>query len=136
MSSRIGKIQRELIGVILSHNKSFISLFSCIPSNMIWHCKLREFSMKRIVDFMVNKTRLDIIQQNTRHWRKYKNELSNYYLQHNANTLTLNSRRLKTNNNEYLKVYTYSNLTSGTRNHAGNAILVKSNINKHILNLQ
>ena len=92
--------------------------------------------MKRIVDFMVNKTRLDIIQQNTRHWRKYKNELSNYYLQHNANTLTLNSRGLKTNNNEYLKVYTYSNLTSGTRNHAGNAILVKSNINKHILNLQ
>ena len=74
--------------------------------------------------------KLDVIHHNVRHWGRYKNDLSNYYLKHNADVLSLNSHGLDTNKKQFLKIFTYSNLTSGTGIHAGTALLTKTYI-KH-----
>ena len=58
--------------------------------------------------------RLDIIHHNVRTWGHYKNNLSNYYLKHNSDIISINSHGLNSDNNQFLKMLSYSNLTSGT----------------------
>ena len=74
--------------------------------------------------------RLDIIHHNVRHWGHHKNDLSNYYLQHNPDVISINSHGLNTDSNKFVKIFSYSNLTSGTGLHSGTALLTRTNI-KH-----
>ena len=74
--------------------------------------------------------RLDIIHHNVRHWGQHKNDLSNYYLKHNPDIISVNSHGLNTNTNKFVKIFSYLNLTSGTEPHAGAALLTRTNL-KH-----
>ena len=72
--------------------------------------------------------KLEIIHQNVRCWGNDKNQLANYYLKYNPDVITINSHGLDPAAGEFLKLYTYSNKTSGTGKHAGAAILTKNHI--------
>ena len=98
-------------------------ILSCISSLFIITLFLAQITY-------IPTIKLDIIHHNVRHWGKYKNDLSNYYLKHNADILSLNSHGLDTNKRQFLKIFTYSNLTSGTGMQAGTALLAKTFI-KH-----
>ena len=74
--------------------------------------------------------RLDLIHHNVRNWGIHKNNLSNYYLKHNPDIISINSHGLNTDKDQFLKIFSYSNLTSGTGLHAGTALLCKTNL-KH-----
>lgn len=54
--------------------------------------------------------------------------MGNYYLKYNPDLITINSHGLDPTKGEFLKLYTYSNKTSGTGLHAGAAILTKNHI--------
>ena len=70
--------------------------------------------------------RLKICHHNVRHWGIHKNMLSNYYISNNFDIVTINSHGLNTENKEFLKIFGYSNITTGNELHAGTAILIKS----------
>lgn len=72
--------------------------------------------------------KLDIIHHNVRHWDNGKNILANYYLKHNPDVISINSHGLNPANGEFVKLFSYSNKTSGTGKHSGAAILTKSYI--------
>ena len=74
--------------------------------------------------------KLDIIHHNVRHWGSDKNLLSNYYLQSNPDIITINSHGLDSTKGQFLKLFNYSNKTSGSGMATGAAILTKSCI-KH-----
>ena len=75
--------------------------------------------------------RLDIIHHNVRHWGRFKHDLTNYYLKHNPDIISLNSHGLNSDNKQFLKIFSYSNLTTGTGIHSGTALLTKTT-HKHI----
>ena len=77
--------------------------------------------------------RLDIIHHNVRTWGRYKNNLSNYYLTHNPDIISINSHGLDSNKDQFLKIFSYSNLTTGNGPHSGTAILCKLIKNMHTL---
>ena len=52
--------------------------------------------------------------------------LSNYYISNDFDIVTINSHGLNTENKEFLKIFGYSNITTGNELHAGTAILIKS----------
>ena len=70
--------------------------------------------------------KLKICHHNVRHWGIHKNMLSNYYLFHDFDILTINSHGLNSENKEFIKIFGYSNITTGNQLHAGSAILLKS----------
>ena len=70
--------------------------------------------------------KLNICQNNVRHWGLHKNMLSNYYLSHDFDIITINSHGLNTENSEFIKIFGYSNITTGNELHAASAILIKS----------
>ena len=70
--------------------------------------------------------KLKICHHNVRHWGIHKNMLSNYYISNDFDVISINSHGLNTENNEFLKIFGYSNITTGSELHAGTAILIKS----------
>ena len=48
--------------------------------------------------------RLNIIHHNVRNWGHYKHDLSNHYLKHNPDIISINSHGLSSNNNQFLKI--------------------------------
>ena len=72
--------------------------------------------------------KLDIIHHNVRHWGNGKNILANYYLKHNPDVITINSHGLNPASGDFVKLFSYSNKTSGIGKHSGAAILTKSHI--------
>ena len=74
--------------------------------------------------------KLDLIHHNVNHWGSDKNLLSNYYLQSNPDIIKINSHGLDSTKGQFLKLFTYSNKTTGSGMATGAAILTKSSI-KH-----
>ena len=74
--------------------------------------------------------RLDIIHYNVRHWWQHKHDLVNYYLKHNPDIISINSHGLNSNANKFVKIFSYSNLTTGSGPHSGSALLARTNL-KH-----
>lgn len=79
-----------------------------------------------IINILIFIMRLNICHHNVRHWGIHKNMLSNYYISNDFDIITINSHGLNTNNKEFLKIFGYSNITTGNELHAGTAILIKS----------
>ena len=99
-------------------------ILSCISSLFIITLFLAQITY-------IPTIKLDIIHHNVRHWGKYKNALSNYYPKHNADILSLNSHGLDINKRQFLKIFTYSNITTGT-----GIQQVRHYLPKHSLNTQ
>ena len=72
--------------------------------------------------------KLELIHHNVRNWSYDKHQLANYYLKHNPDIITLNLHGLDHAAGQFLKLYTYSNKTSGTGIHAGATVLTKNHI--------
>ena len=70
--------------------------------------------------------RLTICHHNVRHWGLHKHMLSNYYISHDFDIISINSHGLNTDNKEFIKIFGYSNITTGNELHAGSALLIKS----------
>ena len=84
---------------------------------------LLSFHILHIILFIM---KLKICHHNVRHWGIHKNMLANYYISHDIDIITINSHGLNTENKEFIKIFGYSNITTGNQLHAGSAILIKS----------
>ena len=79
-----------------------------------------------ILNILFSIMKLNICHHNVRHWGLHKNMLSNYYLSHDFDIITINSHGLNSENREFIKIFGYSNITTGNELHAASAILIKS----------
>ena len=90
-------------------------------------------TIKNIINFLILillTMRLDIIHHNVRHWGQHKNDLVNYYLKHNPDIISINSHGLNSNANKFVKIFSYSNLTTESGPHSSSALLARTNL-KH-----
>ena len=58
----------------------------------------------RILNILLSIMKLNICQNNVRHWGLHKNMLSNYYLSHDFDIITINSHGLNTENSEFINI--------------------------------